>query len=126
MNPVKSDSKAIAENIEALNRSPFQDELVKLLGCSPSKKQLAIFALKNPGAYYNAVKTLSALAGFHDRVASTETNIYMQINAMPDSKLNEELSKVMEQINKISADTENNEAIEGEYEEIETSLSQGD
>ena len=126
MNPVKSDMKAIAENIEALNRSPFQDELVKLLGCSPTEDQLKAFAAKHPQHFYNSIKVLSSLAGFQDKVASTENNIYLQINTLSDSKLNEELSKVMEQINKISADTEDKEVIEAEFKEIEPSVAQGD
>ena len=98
----KLDGDAILENIAVQNREPFRLELARLLECAPDEKSLALFAKKSPDRWVNAVRSLAHLAGYSDNSVPTgDTNIYMQINQLPDSQLLEALQDTLKQIDQV-------------------------
>ena len=88
----------LEESIRLLNRDPFRDELARLIGCAPTESKLKAFAAKHPDKWANMIKIFGSLAGYQEKTTTAETNIYMQINTLPDSELADMLSNTLKQL----------------------------
>jgi len=93
------DTDKIVEDVAVQSREPFRHELSRLLNCPPDNDSLQLFARAHPDKYYQALSNLSKMAGYKDEVVSGDTNIYMQINQLPDSSLIEKLEQTLKSIN---------------------------
>lgn len=82
----------IRDKIEVLNTEPFKDALAMFIGCSPTQSSIREFANKHPDKWANAILNISKLAGYSG--ASTEINIYTQINNLSDADLQQQLLEV--------------------------------
>lgn len=102
----------VREKVLVLNREPFREELGRMMECSPTDANIRAFAKRHPDKFYGMMRNVAALAGYHDKTANTETNIYMQINTLPDSQLNDELQHTLKQLGKIQGETVEGEVIE--------------
>ena len=93
------DVDQVKSDIQTLSREPFRDELARLLNCAPDKDSLILFANKHPDKWAQSINVLSKLSGYQDNTAPIgDTNIYMQINQLPDSSLQHELIETLKEL----------------------------
>lgn len=92
-NPDVSQMALVTQEIDALSRVPFQRALQNFLSQYPEPKQLKEFANKYPEKWANAINTLAKLSGYSEK-ASTEINIFTQINNLSDADLQQKLQEI--------------------------------
>lgn len=87
----------IEQQILNLHRTPFRQELARILKCSPDEEALKAFAVKSPDRFYQAVAILGKLAGFSDpKNITVENNFFLQIQQLSDAQLQVELQKSLQ------------------------------
>jgi len=115
--PVKMDMDRIIEDIAVASKEPFRYQLAKMLECAPDAKSLKLFAKKSPEKWVQAVNNLAKLSGYNEAERGGDTNIYMQINNLPDSDLLAQLHTTLSAIKVIEEDKKEPAIIAGQVEE---------
>lgn len=87
----------LEQQILNLHRTPFRQELARVLGCHPDEEALRAFAVKSPDRFYQAVAILGKLAGFSDpKNITVENNFFLQIQQLSDAQLQLEVQKSLQ------------------------------
>lgn len=82
---------AIANKLLRLDRGPFRDMLVELMGCAPEPAAMREFADKHPDKWAQAVTMMAGLAGFEKGVV---VNLgVLNVGGMTDAQLIEEATR---------------------------------
>jgi hypothetical protein len=88
--------ETLARQIGALSRTPFADELTKLLGVHhPTDAAIKKFANRHPDKWMSMVSTAAKLAGYADKSESLNVHAILSIQNMSDAELEIELARSM-------------------------------
>jgi hypothetical protein len=99
----KMNAEQILEDIEQQSRDPFRHQLAQFLDCAPDQESLLFFAKSKPDKWAQAIGQLAKLSGYEtDKQSIGDTNIYMQINQLPDSALVMQLKEALQAIDQIA------------------------
>ena len=90
--PVHSDVKEIRKHLDRLTRSPFREELAKVLGHAPTADAIENYANKYPDRWGQLVAILSRLSGYTPEL-KVEGTIHHRVEALSDYQI---LKKIKE------------------------------
>jgi hypothetical protein len=107
--PMEINAKKVLAEIQTMSREPFREQLSDFLAAAPDLASIKLFARKNPDKWAGAVKTLSSMAGYQDQTSPQgDTNIYMQINQLPDSELQHKLTETLASLERMKEENAGN------------------
>lgn len=92
--------------IATQSREPFRDILASFLGVAPDVQAIQYFAKNHPEKWIKAISDLSKISGYTEKHAAGDTNIYVQINNLPDSELHHLLSETLKEIKGVTVEQE--------------------
>lgn len=89
----------LLEQIRALQREPFQRELVKLIAAAPSEAEMREWSKKSIDRYAQSVMIFGKLAGYSERVEVQATGLLAlaaEVGRLSDSEIERRLVEVRE------------------------------
>jgi len=79
------------------SREPFTDILARMIHCAPTDEAMQTFAELHPDKWASALKNLSQLAGYHEKLEITG-NIHLEIQSIGDSQLIKKLTEIQDKL----------------------------
>lgn len=86
--------EVLREQFEQLSRSPFKDELARIMLFAPKNSALMRFANKNPDRWGQLVAMFSRMSGYTEKLVETRSTILMAIHEMSDAEIARELNRM--------------------------------
>jgi hypothetical protein len=86
----------ILDQLERLNRTPFQDWAAEIIGALPDAKAMRAYFAKYPDRAAQTLTQAARLAGYSEKTEINQTNIYAIINGASDAELMARLTKALE------------------------------
>jgi len=91
---------ALLSEFQNYSRQPFVEVLSVLISAIPTPKAIQEFAEDHPDRWANAVRTMAALSGYHDKL-EISGNIAVDIQTMGDAQLLAEIENISQKLDKL-------------------------
>jgi len=76
----------IAERVAVLSRSPFRDQVARILNCAPTDEAIVALAEKNPDRWGQLLAIVARLGGYTEKL-EVEGTLVHTVNALSDAEL---------------------------------------
>jgi hypothetical protein len=76
----------IADRIAVLSRSPFRDQVVRILSCAPSDGAIVELAEKHPDRWGQLLALVARLGGYNEKL-ELEGTLTQKISGLSDAEL---------------------------------------
>lgn len=97
------DTTELLAELGAYSRQPYIEILGEILQAVPTPEALQTFADAHPDRWANAIKSISNLAGFHDKL-EIHGNVNLDIKTMGDAQLMERIKQVEGKLKEMGMD----------------------